>query len=56
MDAEKDAAKPEKVAKKRTAEEMMGDVTEAELEEYRRKRTAADDPMAKFLGKDELVN
>lgn len=55
-DAEKDAAKPEKVAKKRTAEEMMGDVTEAELEEYRRKRTAADDPMAKFLGKDELVN
>lgn len=38
--------------KKRTAEEMM----EEELEEYRRKRTAADDPMAKMLGKDELVS
>jgi pre-mRNA-processing factor SLU7 len=37
--------------KKRTAEEMM----EEELEEYRRKRTAADDPMAKYLGKDELA-
>ncbi len=43
------------MAKKRTAGEMMGGVTEAELEEYRRKKTAADDPMAKFLGKDELV-
>ncbi|ORY67713.1 Pre-mRNA splicing Prp18-interacting factor-domain-containing protein [Pseudomassariella vexata] len=42
-----EAAKP--VAKKRTAEEMM----EEEMEEYRRKRTAADDPMAKFLGKDD---
>ena len=42
-------------AKKRTAEEMMGGVTEAEMDEYRRKKTAADDPMAKFLGKDELV-
>ncbi|KAF5489802.1 Pre-mRNA-splicing factor SLU7 [Colletotrichum siamense] len=46
---------PEKVAKKRTVEEMMGGVSEAEMEEYRRKRTAANDPMAKFLGKDELV-
>ncbi|OHE95821.1 pre-mRNA-splicing factor SLU7 [Colletotrichum orchidophilum] len=44
-----------KPATKRTAEEMMGGVTEAEMEEYRRKRTAANDPMAKFLGKDELV-
>ena len=40
---------------KRTAEEMMGGITEAEMDEYRRKKTAADDPMAKFLGKDELV-
>lgn len=39
------------VAKKRTAEEMM----EEEFEEYRRKKTATDDPMAKLLGKDELV-
>ncbi|KAM0325115.1 hypothetical protein ACHAQA_007654 [Verticillium albo-atrum] len=45
----------EGAAKKRTAEEMMGGVTEAEMEEYRKKRTAANDPMAKFLGKDELV-
>ncbi|KAK1460935.1 pre-mRNA-splicing factor SLU7 [Colletotrichum melonis] len=44
-----------KPATKRTAEEMMGSVTEEEMEEYRRKRTAANDPMAKFLGKDELV-
>ncbi|KAK1969218.1 pre-mRNA-splicing factor SLU7 [Colletotrichum eremochloae] len=44
-----------KHASKRTAEEMMGGVTEEEMEEYRRKRTAANDPMAKFLGKDELV-
>ncbi|KAK1452717.1 pre-mRNA-splicing factor SLU7 [Colletotrichum cuscutae] len=44
-----------KPATKRTAEEMMGGVTEEEMEEYRRKRTAANDQMAKFLGKDELV-
>ncbi|KAK6208844.1 pre-mrna-splicing factor slu7 [Colletotrichum tabaci] len=50
---EEHAAK--KPANKRTAEEMMGGVTEEEMEEYRRKRTAANDPMAKFLGKDELV-
>ncbi|KAI0839560.1 Pre-mRNA splicing Prp18-interacting factor-domain-containing protein [Hypoxylon sp. FL0890] len=42
-------------SKKRTVEEMRDGVSEAELDEYRRKRTAADDPMAKFLGKDELV-
>lgn len=47
-----DEARPtQPAAKKRTAEEMM----EEELEEYRRKRTAADDPMANYLGKDELV-
>ncbi|KAH8661864.1 Pre-mRNA splicing Prp18-interacting factor-domain-containing protein [Xylariales sp. PMI_506] len=38
-------------AKKRTAEEMMDE----ELEEYRRKRAAADDPMARYLGRDELA-
>ncbi|OLN86022.1 Pre-mRNA-splicing factor SLU7 [Colletotrichum chlorophyti] len=52
-DEARDAA--EKAGKKRTMEEMMGGVTEAEMEEYRRKRTAANDPMAKFLGKDDLV-
>ncbi|EFQ29503.1 pre-mRNA-splicing factor SLU7 [Colletotrichum graminicola] len=56
-----EADKPEdeplvkKSVSKRTAEEMMGGVPEEEMEEYRRKRTAANDPMAKFLGKDELV-
>ncbi|KAI1760207.1 Pre-mRNA splicing Prp18-interacting factor-domain-containing protein [Hypoxylon sp. FL1150] len=40
---------------KRSREEMMGGVSEKELDEYRRKRAAADDPMAKFLGNDELV-
>ena len=41
--------------KKRTKEEMQGGVTEEDMDEYRRKRTARNDPMAAFLGKDELV-
>lgn len=40
---------------KRSREEMASGITEAELDEYRRKRTAADDPMAKFLGQDEVL-
>ena len=40
---------------KRTREEMMGGISEAELDEYRRKKTAANDPMAKMLDADELV-
>jgi pre-mRNA-processing factor SLU7 len=43
-------------SKKRSREEMLNGVSEAELDEYRRKRTAADDPMAKLLGKDELIS
>lgn len=46
--------KPE-VKKKRTLAEMKGGVSEEELEAYNRSRTVADDPMAKFLGKDNLV-
>lgn len=42
-------------AKKRTVEEMKGGVSEEDMDEYRRKRTAADDPMLAFLGKDEFV-
>jgi len=42
-------------AKKRTLEEMKGDVSEEAMDEYRRKRTAGNDPMAAFLGKDELL-
>ncbi len=45
-----------RVAVKRTLEEMKGGVTEEELDAYRRKRKVADDPMAAFLGKDELVH
>ncbi|KAI2468144.1 Pre-mRNA splicing Prp18-interacting factor-domain-containing protein [Annulohypoxylon bovei var. microspora] len=50
-----EAEPPQQAGKKRTIEEMKGGVSEAELDEYRRKRAAADDPMAKFIGKDELV-
>lgn len=46
----------EKQSLKRSREEMASGITEAELDEYRRKRTAADDPMAKFLGQDEVVH
>ena len=44
------------VAKKRTLAEMKGGVGEEELEAYKRARAVADDPMANFLGRDELVN
>ena len=40
---------------KRTLTEMQGGVTEEELEAYKKSRAMADDPMAKYLGKDELV-
>lgn len=42
--------------KKRTLAEMKGGVSEEELEAYKRSRTVADDPMASFLGRDELVH
>lgn len=44
------------VSKKRTLTEMKGETSEEELEAYRRSRTAAADPMAQFLCKDELVH
>lgn len=43
-------------AKKRTLQEMREGITEEELEAFKRNRATADDPMAKFLGKDELVH
>jgi pre-mRNA-processing factor SLU7 len=46
---------PQHPAKKRTMEEMKGGVSEEDMDEYRRKRTAANDPMAAFIGKDELL-
>jgi pre-mRNA-processing factor SLU7 len=47
--------KEEPTVKKRTMEEMKGGVSEEDMDAYRRKRTAANDPMANFLGKDELL-
>jgi len=45
----------DRLAKKRTVTEMKGGVSEEELEAYKRSRAVVDDPMAKFLGKDELI-
>jgi pre-mRNA-processing factor SLU7 len=45
----------ERKSRKRTAVQMGDGVTEQELDEYRKKRTAVEDPMAKLLGKDELL-
>ena len=44
------------VAKKRTLQEMREGISEEDLEAYKRNRSAADDPMAALLGKDELVH
>lgn len=46
---------PESTTKKRTREEMANGVTDEEMEEYRRKKAAYNDPMAKMLGKDILL-
>ena len=42
-------------ARKRTLNELQDGVSDEQMDEYRRKRIAADDPMAKHLGKDQLV-
>jgi pre-mRNA-processing factor SLU7 len=44
------------MGRKRTLEEMKGGITEEEMEEYRRKRTTADDPMATYLGQDATIH
>ena len=46
----------QKTTKKRTLDEMKGGTSEEEMDAYKRSRAVADDPMAKFLGKDELVH
>lgn len=51
-----DAASMPPPAKKRTVEEMQGGVSEEDMDEYRRKRTAVNDPMAKLLGTDVLLS
>ncbi|KAB2580578.1 Pre-mRNA-splicing factor SLU7 [Lasiodiplodia theobromae] len=48
-------AKEDAKTKKRRLAEMTDGVTEEEMEEYRRKKQSADDPMSKLLGKDELL-
>jgi len=50
-----DNDKSHDVAKKRTLAELQGGIGEEELEAYKKSRTTADDPMAKYLGKDDLV-
>lgn len=42
-------------SKKRTLMEIQTGVSEEEMESYKRSRLAADDPMAAFIGKDEVV-
>ncbi|KAI4105468.1 MAG: hypothetical protein L6R37_002731 [Teloschistes peruensis] len=44
------------IAKKRTLIEMRSGIDEAEFEAYKRSRTICDDPMARQLGKDELIS
>lgn len=41
--------------RKRVYDEMRDGITEEEMEEYRKKRSAANDPMAAMLGQDQLV-
>ncbi|KAL2000888.1 hypothetical protein VTN02DRAFT_2515 [Thermoascus thermophilus] len=41
--------------KKRTLTELQQGISEEELESYKRSRLASEDPMAKYLGKNELI-
>lgn len=43
------------VVRKRTLAELQGGVGEEELEAYKKSRAMAEDPMARYLGKDEIV-
>ncbi|THV49521.1 hypothetical protein BGAL_0191g00180 [Botrytis galanthina] len=56
--AEVEVEKPSAITqqtKKRTAEEMHSGVSEEDMDAWKKKRIAADDPMNAFIGKDELV-
>ena len=48
-------AEQKKNDRKRTVAEMQNGITEEELEEYKRSKAKAEDPMAKLLGRDELM-
>ena len=43
-------------ARKRTLMELKGGISEGELEAYKRSRMIADDPMAQYLGKDDMAS
>ena len=55
-EADVEGVKDAPIAKKRTLTEMREGVSEEELETYKRNRSTADDPMASYLGRDELVH
>jgi len=48
-------ADQQNAAAKRTFADMRDGVTEEEMDEYKRKKTSTNDPMANMLGKDELL-
>ncbi|KAF2105125.1 ANTH-domain-containing protein [Rhizodiscina lignyota] len=50
-----DKATADALTRKRRFGEMRGGVTEEDMEEYRKKKVAANDPMAAMLGTDELL-
>lgn len=49
-------ATKDETARKRRFGEVMTEADERDIDEWKKKRVAADDPMAQILGKDELVN
>lgn len=54
--ADKTGKRPSQTnVKKRTLIEMQQGITEEEMEAYKKSRNAAADPMAAFLGKDEVI-
>ena len=53
--AESEAREAQPAAKKRTLTEMTAGITEYEVEAWKRSRTVENDPMAGFLGRDELI-
>lgn len=58
IDKEVQEKKPQQPAlgtRKRALHEVQSGISEEELESYKRSRLAADDPMAKMLGRDELI-
>lgn len=54
-DAEEKEEKPAISLKKRTIHEMREDITEEEMEAYKKARASAADPMAAYLEKDGLM-